>query len=64
MAENFIPEDLLIMLRKVDTPTVCNAIEVVQGKGGSTTLPVDRCNIPNQGIWPLWGSRVLRKSLD
>ena len=34
MSENFIPEDLLILLRKVDTPTVCNAIEVVQGERG------------------------------
>jgi regulator of RNase E activity RraA len=29
-----IPEDLLALLRKVDTPTVCNAIEVAQGKRG------------------------------
>ncbi|MEZ5535616.1 MAG: RraA family protein [Thiolinea sp.] len=27
-------EDLLALLRKVDTPTVCNAIEVAQGKRG------------------------------
>lgn len=24
--------DLLALLRKVDTPTICNAIEVVQGR--------------------------------
>jgi len=29
-----IPETLLALLRSVDTPTVCNAIEVVQGKRG------------------------------
>lgn len=29
-----IPESLLALLRSVDTPTVCNAIEVVQGKRG------------------------------
>lgn len=29
-----IPNDLLTLLQKVDTPTVCNAIEVVQGKRG------------------------------
>ena len=29
-----IPADLLELLRKVDTPTVCNAIEVVHGKRG------------------------------
>ena len=34
MAEHVIPEDLLELLRKVDTPTVCNAIEVVQGRRG------------------------------
>jgi regulator of RNase E activity RraA len=34
MAEHLIPDDLLTLLRKVDTPTVCNAIEVVQGKRG------------------------------
>ena len=34
MVENVIPKDLLDLLRKVDTPTVCNAIEVVQGKRG------------------------------
>lgn len=34
MADNLIPEDLLKLLRQVDTPTVCNAIEVAQGKRG------------------------------
>ena len=34
MAENVIPADLLALLRQVDTPTVCNAIEVAQGKRG------------------------------
>ncbi len=34
MAEIIIPEDLLALLRSVDTPTVCNAIEVAQGKRG------------------------------
>ncbi|NNE78638.1 MAG: RraA family protein [Silicimonas sp.] len=29
-----MPDDLLALLRSVDTPTVCNAIEVVQGKRG------------------------------
>lgn len=29
-----IPADLLALLRSVDTPTVCNAVEVVQGKRG------------------------------
>lgn len=34
MADNVIPDDLLELLRQVDTPTVCNAIEVAQGKRG------------------------------
>jgi regulator of RNase E activity RraA len=34
MADPIIPEDLLDLLRSVDTPTVCNAIEVAQGKRG------------------------------
>ena len=34
MAENVINKDLLDLLRRVDTPTVCNAIEVAQGKRG------------------------------
>ena len=34
MAENVIPADLLALLRQVDTPTVCNAIEVAQGQHG------------------------------
>jgi len=34
MADTVIPDDLLALLRAVDTPTVCNAIEVVHGKRG------------------------------
>ena len=34
MAEIMIPDDLLELLRQVDTPTVCNAIEVAQGQRG------------------------------
>ena len=34
MAEILIPDDLLELLRQVDTPTVCNAIEVAQGQRG------------------------------
>ena len=34
MAETVIPPDLLSLLREVDTPTVCNAIEVAQRKRG------------------------------
>ncbi len=34
MAKYLVPDDLLSLLRAVDTPTVCNAIEVVQGQRG------------------------------
>ena len=34
MAERSIPANVLTVLRSVDTPTVCNAIEVAQGKRG------------------------------
>lgn len=34
MTEETLPDDLLALLRSVDTPTVCNAIEVAQGKRG------------------------------
>ena len=34
MAEPVIPADVLALLQRVDTPTVCNAIEVAQGKRG------------------------------
>lgn len=32
--ENTLPDGLLTVLRQVDTPTVCNAIEVAQGRRG------------------------------
>ncbi len=34
MAEQRIDPELLSLLRSIDTPTVCNAIEVVQGRRG------------------------------
>ena len=34
MAHELIDSELLSLLRSVDTPTVCNAIEVAQGKRG------------------------------
>jgi regulator of RNase E activity RraA len=34
MAEHLVPDDLFTLLREVDTPTVCNAIEVVHGQRG------------------------------
>ena len=34
MTDTALPDNLLALLREVDTPTVCNAIEVAQGKRG------------------------------
>ncbi len=34
MVKHLVPDDLLTLLRGVDTPTVCNAIEVAQGQRG------------------------------
>ena len=44
--------DLLALLRRVDTPTVCNAIEVVQGKRGFAgfTRGTMLCSDPGQAI--------------
>lgn len=44
--------DLLALLRRVDTPTVCNAIEVVQGKRGfaAFTRGTMLCSEPGQSV--------------
>ena len=44
--------DLLALLRRVDTPTVCNAIEVVQGRRGFSgfTRGTMLCSEPGQAI--------------
>ena len=49
MAEPVIPADLLALLQRVDTPTVCNAIEVAQGKRGfnSFTKGTMQCSAPD-----------------
>lgn len=50
MAEPVIPADLLALLQRVDTPTVCNAIEVAQGKRGfdAYTKGTMRCSAPGE----------------
>ncbi len=52
MAEIVIPDDLLALLRRVDTPTVCNAIEVAQGKRGfdAFTKGTMQCSAPGQSM--------------
>lgn len=52
MAEPVIPPDLLALLQRVDTPTVCNAIEVAQGKRGfdSYTKGTMHCSAPGQSM--------------
>lgn len=44
--------ELLALLRRVDTPTVCNAIEVVQGKRGFSafTRGTMLCSEPGQAV--------------
>jgi regulator of RNase E activity RraA len=44
--------DLLALLRRVDTPTVCNAIEVVQGRRGfaAFTRGTMLCSDPGQAV--------------
>lgn len=49
MADPVIPADLLALLQRVDTPTVCNAIEVAQGKRGfnAFTKGTMHCSAPD-----------------
>jgi regulator of RNase E activity RraA len=46
-----VTDDLLELLRRVDTPTVCNAIEVAQGKRGfnAFTKGTMLCSAPGDG---------------
>ena len=46
-----VDDTLLALLRSVDTPTVCNAIEVAQGKRGfdAFTRGTMLCSDPNGG---------------
>ena len=55
MAHELIDSELLSLLRSVDTPTVCNAIEVAQGKRGFSqfTRGTMICSAPQSG--PLVG---------
>jgi regulator of RNase E activity RraA len=52
MAEPIIPADLLELLLRVDTPTVCNAVEVAQGKRGcdAFTKGTMQCSAPGQAM--------------
>lgn len=55
MAEHLIPDDLLALLRGVDTPTVCNAIEVAQGKRGFDQFTKGRMEHSKPGDPPIVG---------
>lgn len=46
------PPEMLALLRRVDTPTVCNAIEVAQGKRGFSdfTRGTMVCTEPGQAV--------------
>ncbi len=50
MADMTLPEGLLELMQKVDTPTVCNAIEVAQGKRGfdNYTKGTMFCSAPDE----------------
>ncbi|AGI74837.1 hypothetical protein OA238_160p0210 (plasmid) [Octadecabacter arcticus 238] len=51
MMDMIVDDTLLALLRSVDTPTVCNAIEVAQGKRGfdAFTRGTMLCSDPNGG---------------
>ena len=55
MAKELIDSELLKLLQSIDTPTVCNAIEVAQGKRGFSqfTRGTMVCSAPQSG--PLVG---------
>jgi regulator of RNase E activity RraA len=55
MVEYIVPDDLLALLRKVDTPTVCNAIEVVQGRRGFDRFTKGTMQHSNPGYPPIVG---------
>ncbi|ABD57001.1 RraA family protein [Jannaschia sp. CCS1] len=50
-----IPQDLLDLLRRVDTPTVCNAIEVVHGKRGFNRFTRSTMQYSKPGDPPIVG---------
>ncbi len=52
MAEPVISAELLALLQRVDTPTVCNAIEVAQGKRGfdAYTKGTMQCSATGQSM--------------
>ena len=55
MADELIDEKLLKLLRSVDTPTVCNAIEVVQGKRGFSRFTRGTMVCSDPGAAPMVG---------
>jgi regulator of RNase E activity RraA len=55
MTEIVLPKDLLALLQTVDTPTVCNAIEVVQGKRGFNRFTKGTMQHSNPGQAPMVG---------
>ena len=61
MARGMIEEELLALLRAVDTPTVCNAIEVAQNRRGFSnfTRGTMLCSAPGEP--PLVGYAVTAK---
>ncbi len=55
MAEMVIADSLLALLRRVDTPTVCNAIEAAQGKRGFSRFTRGTMQHSRPGAPPIVG---------
>ncbi len=55
MVEYPLPDDLLTLLREVDTPTVCNAIEVVHGQRGFDRFTKGTMHHSRPGYPPIVG---------
>jgi len=53
--QGVIPDDLLSLLREVDTPTVCNAIEVVYGQRGFNRFTKGTMQYSKPGDPPIVG---------
>ena len=55
MVETVIPDGLFALLRKTDTPTVCNAIEVAQGRRGFSRFTRGTMQHSRPGAPPMVG---------
>ncbi len=56
-----IPKDLYQLLLSIDTPTVCNAIEVVEGKRGFANFSKKTVQVADRKLPPLVGYALTAK---